>query len=265
MLCPQCRTINPDRCRNCLECQSPLSARLTSISTLPSSSTTKPIKPINQNVIKTTMVSDSISLGPPSYFTAFRKILFFIFGTIPTIIFVVLFTLEMLAFYYMIVPPEILLLTKLVTMTVFITGFYGLFPVFGCDWAVMRHFANFGDGFVAQVSFLPRRYRGWEGFLEDADDIGIVRFENNRLIFLGDSTRIVLAQTDIATIKFEKKGRRTAWLLGPTALFELKYPLAGINSIYINPRMGLTLFQGRRFNRAFCQAVKSTFPNQIIK
>lgn len=57
------------------------------------------------------------------------------------------------------------------------------------------------DGFVFQLATDPRLFRGVRGFLEDADDIGVLSLQEKALSFKGDCTNLHIPYSRIESIQ----------------------------------------------------------------
>jgi len=68
--------------------------------------------------------------------------------------------------------------------------------------------------FVVQMTLSPRLHTGVRGFLEDADDIGLLTFTDNTIIFYGDQTTLKLPIDSITEVSTRNIGFRGLWVCG---------------------------------------------------
>src|ERR1051326_150958 len=191
MICGQCHTLNPDNCAICLECQAVMA-------------TSGSHKFVHH--FAKTRPDNSIVFHEPQFFTFKYKVLGNLFGLLPLVLFFGIIALHAWAFFYQPVDKDLLLTSFIITVIGYKIVLCWLIPVFQSDPSNMKHFSNYGDGFVVQVSFNPRRYDGIEGILEDADDLGIVTFNTDGVVFHGDSAYFVISKSDIDSIKIKNVG-----------------------------------------------------------
>jgi len=69
-------------------------------------------------------------------------------------------------------------------------------------------------GYICQMATLPRIHSGFRGFLEDADDIGVLSIQTDRIEFKGDHSDIVIPLSDKVSIKLRNIGWRGLWFIG---------------------------------------------------
>lgn len=96
-----------------------------------------------------------------------------------------------------------------------------LLTPFANNYYVSRHVRRSilrpkGDGetYLVQITLSPRVYGGLRGFLEDADDVGYLRFTEEGLEFFGDSITIQLPFEDMEGIEDVNVGIRGLWIVG---------------------------------------------------
>ena len=70
------------------------------------------------------------------------------------------------------------------------------------------------SGFVIQLINLPRVKSGFWAFMEDADDVGFLSFEEEALVFNGDSTKLLIPFALIKTVSKKNVGWRGLWICG---------------------------------------------------
>jgi hypothetical protein len=70
------------------------------------------------------------------------------------------------------------------------------------------------DGFIVQLSLLPRLRSGLRALLEDADDIGYLTFSGSGLCFQGDSVKLSVPWEDIQLVRPRNIGLRGFFVYG---------------------------------------------------
>jgi len=71
-----------------------------------------------------------------------------------------------------------------------------------------------GAVFIVQLTLRPRLYRGVRGWLEDADDVGVLNLTDNAAIFTGDHVALSLPYRSITRISDHNVGKRGLWVCG---------------------------------------------------
>jgi hypothetical protein len=71
-----------------------------------------------------------------------------------------------------------------------------------------------GVSYVCQAAFSPRLHGGLRGFLEDADDVGLLRISKEAVSFTGDHVRISLPLEHIQKVSHCNSGWRSLWIGG---------------------------------------------------
>ncbi|MCC6357089.1 MAG: hypothetical protein IT577_24660 [Verrucomicrobiae bacterium] len=74
--------------------------------------------------------------------------------------------------------------------------------------------------YCVQIKFEPREHRGIRAFLEDADDVGILRFERDSLAFQGDAVSFAVPYSTITDLRRVSTGLRGYYLLGKYIQFD---------------------------------------------
>ena len=83
------------------------------------------------------------------------------------------------------------------------------------------------EGFVVQLTVFPRLHAGARALLEDADDIGWLRFGEEELLYQGDAVRLVVPYERIGKLEKKSGGWRVFFLCGPWIEFSVT-GLAGV-------------------------------------
>ncbi|MBX7259652.1 MAG: hypothetical protein K1Y02_25070 [Candidatus Hydrogenedentes bacterium] len=122
-----------------------------------------------------------------------------------------------------------------------------------------RVVARFGgpDGFVVQVRFLPRRFTGIVGWLEDADDLGLLRIDAEGLRLSGDGVEFEIQREDIASVSHSNVGWRMFWLAGNETRVDFRHPIEGISAVVFSSRGSITLPGVRRLNQSIALATRA--------
>jgi hypothetical protein len=111
-----------------------------------------------------------------------------------------------------------------------------------------RNLGNTQKGHVCQFSTHPRRYTGVRGFLECADDIGVLSLEVNGLRFHGDHTEVFLPYTEALHVYTKNVGYRGLWLVGDRIRI-IPNDTASFSEIEFHERQSYTIPASRRYTR----------------
>ena len=131
-----------------------------------------------------------------------------------------------------------------------------LVPILQWNRVIETHFDKGKKGYVVDLAFDPRRFKGLEGFLESADDLGVLSFRDDQLVFEGDSTYMTIHKDRIESVEFENIGIRVMYVLGKKPVIKFKEPVSGIQGFNAHPRMGWNTIQYWRINRSFIEDIK---------
>lgn len=77
------------------------------------------------------------------------------------------------------------------------------------------------NGFIIQLTNLPRVKSGFWAIVEDADDIGFLSFEEEALIFKGDSMKLLIPFALIKNVHNRNVGWRGLWIYGNRILIDV--------------------------------------------
>ncbi len=121
------------------------------------------------------------------------------------------------------IPPNLLFLfiSGLVAflMSFFLIHFRPLF--FGVNWyirSIVKRLNIAGESYshdeIFQISFDPRLLKGIRGILENADDIGLLKLEQKKLLFKGDHVTLAIPYSEIESIEARDVGWRGLWMGG---------------------------------------------------
>jgi hypothetical protein len=112
------------------------------------------------------------------------------------------------------------------------------------------------DDFVVQLTVSPRLRTGLRGLLEDADDIGRVRFDKSELIFQGDSIQLTLPYEQIQSVRRQNIGLRGLYVYGPR-IEVVARGVPGIEYFEFAERSSWLLTTSRRITqRLFCRLLQ---------
>jgi hypothetical protein len=119
---------------------------------------------------------------------------------------------------------------------------------------------NEHDGFIVQITFLPRLRAGLRALLEDADDIGNVSFTESELIFQGDSVRFSIPYRQLSNLRIQSIGWRGLFLYPGLSISVSG--VAGVTELRIAERAGWSLPASRnitrKLNGRLAQALKGS-------
>lgn len=102
--------------------------------------------------------------------------------------------------------------------------------------------------FVCHVSFSPRLYDGFRGFMELADDVGHLQVTDEAVVFTGDHVRIVLPFTSIKEVSYSNCGWRGLWVYGQRIKITTN-ALDDFNSLEFQERQSNTVVSSRRISK----------------
>lgn len=111
------------------------------------------------------------------------------------------------------------------------------------------------ESFVVQLTLAPRVRTGLRAALDDADDIGSLRVEPRRLVYVGDSMELELPFTHVRQAKLENIGWRGLFLYRAPVMLEVE-GLPGIKEIRFVDRSAMVLPGSGRISRRLLEAVR---------
>jgi hypothetical protein len=103
---------------------------------------------------------------------------------------------------------------------------------------------SYGDDDIFQISFDPRLYKGIRGALEDADDIGLLKLEQEQLLFKGDHVTLAIPYSAIESIQTRNIGWRSLWMGGKRLRITGK--IQHYNSVEFLERTSCTLSKSKK-------------------
>jgi hypothetical protein len=116
------------------------------------------------------------------------------------------------------------------------------------------------NGFIVQITTRPRLRSGFWRVMEDADDIGLLRFAAETLEFSGDSMILSIPFGKIRNIRRKNVGHRGVWICGSRIVIEVAEP-AGNKFFELFERSSLSVPESRRT----CQELFECLSAQISK
>jgi hypothetical protein len=88
--------------------------------------------------------------------------------------------------------------------------------------------AEKNDSFVVQLTRIPRQRTGLWSFLEDADDIGWLSFDESAVVFTGDAIQLEVPYELVEAPRQQTAGWRALFAYGSQTVFSIKgVPQAG--------------------------------------
>lgn len=202
-------------------------------------------------------MQSTITFNKPVHFTLGWKIVMNIFAALPSLLIYAVVGVGTFAAFVTKSGPLFAIAVALSVFILFLDRFF--MPFLQGNFLLPEKFPNRGEGFITQITFTPRRHRGLEGVLDDADDFGMFSVEGDFLVFRGSSTYLAVHKQDIGNIQFENVGWRALWMMGQSAKFFLDQPVCGINDFKVHTREGNTLVNANRTNKAFCDYLGEKF------
>lgn len=115
------------------------------------------------------------------------------------------------------------------------------------------------NGFIVQLTTQPRLRSGFWRVMEDADDIGYLKFGAGTLEFIGDSTVLSIPFAKIRNIRKENIGYRGAWICGSRIVIEVAEP-AGNQFFEFFERSSLSVPESRRNSKELFECLSAQIP-----
>jgi hypothetical protein len=108
------------------------------------------------------------------------------------------------------------------------------------------------DSFLVQVTFRPRLATGIRAMLEDADDVGWLHVEPEKISFQGDSVRFQISTASIQRIQPQNIGLKGLWVYG-RQIEIVATDLPNVKSIEVAERGSLLLPSSKRISAQLCE------------
>jgi hypothetical protein len=106
---------------------------------------------------------------------------------------------------------------------------------------------NESNEYASQISLKPRLHGGLWGVLEDADDVGVLRIDENQVSFTGDHINLCFAFSTIESVEKRNVGYRGFWLVGKRIRIYLK-DTNEYRQIEFLERQSTTLIEAKRIS-----------------
>jgi hypothetical protein len=229
----------------------------------PTQNTSKPFVPIPQSFTETPgdltpeqcekIIRDTgseIKFWEPKHFQFWWRVGMNLFGAVPQMVIIVYLLGGMWiggfqVYFFILVSGTIIFLASFI-----------INPLFDGNVFLPRFFDKRGPGKMCQITYMPRRYKGFLGVLEDADDFGYANVEGDFFVFRGESSKVMIHRNSISCFKSRNAGWRSFWIAGAAADITLIHPLGGVHFFTVTPRSGATLFGQRKAARLFSQQME---------
>lgn len=202
-----------------------------------------------------------IQITPPQFFTK-RAIL--ISNTIPVIAFIPIIKVILAGpILVKLFHPAIAFAGCLAILGFGVATLIYFSPVFMGNLYVLhlvRRLKFFNEnGFIVQVATAPRLRGGLWGFLEDADDIGLLRFGAETLEFYGDSMKVSIPFAKIRNMRKKNIGYRGGWVCGSRLVIEAGETVGNKFFEFVE-RSSITVPESRRVSRELFECLSAQIP-----
>jgi len=112
------------------------------------------------------------------------------------------------------------------------------------------------DSIVVQIALDPRIYSGFRAFIEDADDIGILRLTSTHLFFAGDRITLSIPFSSIERVELRNIGLRGLFICGGRIRIRC-VGLSSVKSIELTHRSAWTVPSSRRAAKSLCNEISA--------
>ena len=153
-----------------------------------------------------------LEIGQPRLLTAGTMLALYGFGllrVIPVLVAIVVVSLVPFGAWSVVVP-----LLAIVVTTASLPFTFGNTLITKLVHRLAPAAAGGEDAFVVQLTFSPRLRSGLRALVEDADDIGCLRFTPSELVFDGDSVKLSVPGGQIGRVESRNIGLRGLFLYG---------------------------------------------------
>lgn len=103
-------------------------------------------------------------------------------------------------------------------------------------------------GFIVQMTLTPRIRSGLRALIEDADDLGCLRFTASELVFEGDSVRLRIPWQQIADVRSQNIGWRGRYVYGSRIMVTVA-GMSNFETVNFSERTSLLLPTSKRITR----------------
>jgi len=114
--------------------------------------------------------------------------------------------------------------------------------------------AETGSGHICQLTTVPRLNTGFRGFLEDADDIGVLQVQDGVITFTGDHIDVAITGSSGISVSLRNIGARGFWFIGRRVRIELHNHPA-FQAINIVERQSRTIRESRALGLRIFEAI----------
>ena len=115
------------------------------------------------------------------------------------------------------------------------------------------------QGFIVQLSLRPRLRTGLRAVLEDADDVGWLRFTERELHFAGDAVQLRVPFEQMRELRCQNIGWRGLFLYGPRSTFKVS-GLPQVEAVELAERSSSVLPGSRRRAKELFQRLAACQP-----
>ena len=195
------------------------------------------------NLIAMAPSSPQLQIKPPHLLTLGAILIICAYGLllfIPVLLAILFVSLRHLSFMTFLLP----LMAAAIT-TFFLPLGFGNPYVVRLARALQPSGAKTSDGFIAQITFVPRIRSGVRALLEDADDIGWLSFNDASLVFQGDSVQLCVPFDCIRKLTTESIGWRGLFLYGPQTVVTFS-GLPNVSALKLSERCSWLLPASRK-------------------
>jgi hypothetical protein len=149
------------------------------------------------------------------------------------------------------------LLLPLVTL-----GVTAYFLPFGLGNSVVRRLVRslspgaeeITDGFIVQMTLAPRIRSGLRALIEDADDLGYLRFTDSELIFQGDSVKFRIPWNQITEVRPQNIGWRGRFVYGSRIWISVS-GISNFQAVAFSERSSLLLPTSKRITKSLRERI----------
>lgn len=110
--------------------------------------------------------------------------------------------------------------------------------------------------FVVELALTPRVVEGVEGWLDDADDVGVVSLRPDHLRYQGDAIDMTIPWSQIASVRATRTGHRMMWASGKDVHLAFQSVVDGRESLRFRVREGVTIVRLRRRNAELAERLE---------
>lgn len=115
--------------------------------------------------------------------------------------------------------------------------------------------------FAVSISFYPRRFGRFEGYIDDSDDVGVLELSGRGVVFRGDSSFVSVPSALIASVEFDDSPTLSDYhLCGLKTGFEFSRKIDGREGFSVRPLEYGDLSSAADRNADFARRVSELFP-----